>query len=84
MIDPRWSWLFAISGLAALWLITRKNRWGLALEFGKELAWIAYAIATHQPGFVLSGAIFAVVCANGFRRWSRPDPDRVPTTISTP
>ena len=74
MTDPRWSWLFPLTGLASLILLTRKNRWGHAVGVGKELAWIPYGWATGQYGLVVSGAVFAVLFARGFILWSRPAP----------
>jgi hypothetical protein len=72
--DPRWSWLFTLMGLSSLYLLTRKNRWGHLIGFAKELVWIPYGWATHQYGFVASGAIFAVLFARGFILWSKPTP----------
>ena len=84
MIDPRWSWFFSVAGLATVMLLSGKSRWGHAVGAAKEAVFVAYGLVTSQPGFVVSGAIFAVVFADGFRRWSRPDPVPEPAPTGAP
>jgi nicotinamide riboside transporter PnuC len=81
MTDPRWTWLFTLMGIVAMYLLTRKNRWGYIVGLTKELIWIPYGFATHQYGFVASGIIFAAVFIRGFTLWSQPDPQPEKATV---
>lgn len=57
MIDPIWSWILPIFGIAAVW-VGPVNRWGWALGLCGQCLWLIYGLTTHQHGFVLSALLF--------------------------
>lgn len=63
MTAQAWSWLLAAVGIAAMWLAGRPSRAWLGWTVGitAQALWAAYAVATHQYGFLLSCTGYAVV-----------------------
>lgn len=69
-----WSFVLAGVGVFGLWLAGRKNNIGWLVGLGAQFLWAAYAIATHQYGFLLSCLGYGWVYAKNYRAWRRPSP----------
>jgi hypothetical protein len=61
-----WSWLLTGVALFVIWLAGR-TPWGWLAGIASEALWLAYALATHQWGFIVNAAAFAVVFALNWR-----------------
>jgi hypothetical protein len=64
-----WSWLLAGVGLTGLWIAGSRNAVGWAIGVAAQVLWIAYALATDQPGFLISAAGYGFVHARNWWRW---------------
>lgn len=62
-----WSYALAGLGLAGLYLLGRGSRAGWYVTLADQGAWLAYALATRQYGFLLSTAGYAWVAASNIR-----------------
>lgn len=68
-MNPAWSYLLTAVGGFGLYLAGRKNPMGWAVGLGAQALWIAYASATHQPGFYISAIVYGSVYARNFLAW---------------
>lgn len=66
-----WSYLLTAVGVLGLYLAGRKSPMGWAIGLGAQGLWIAYASATHQPGFYISAVAYGSVYARNFLAWRR-------------
>lgn len=66
-----WSWLLTAVGVFGLWLAGRKVWWAWFVGLGAQVLWIAYALATDQPGFLVSAAAYGWVYGRNARAWVR-------------
>jgi hypothetical protein len=64
-----WSWALSLVSLAGLWATGSKHRWGWIVGFISEFPWIVYGQASHQYGFIVMSAIFAVVHIRNWLKW---------------
>ncbi|MDH6282829.1 hypothetical protein [Prescottella agglutinans] len=74
MIPVWWSILLAVVGVFGLYLTTLGDRvrwYGYAVGLGVQLLWITYAVATSQPGFILSALAYGAVNGIGLYRWRK-------------
>lgn len=70
-----WSFLLAGIGVFGLYLTTLGDRvrwYGYGVGLAVQTLWIAYALVTGQPGFLLSACAFGVVNSIGLIKWLRP------------
>lgn len=74
-----WSWLLGAGGVFGLWLAGRKDWRGWLVSLIMQGAWVAYALATAQYGFLISAAAYGSVYALNWWRWSRKVEDVQPT-----
>ncbi len=65
-----WSWMLAAVGIAGLVLAGRRKAVGWAIGLGAQVLWVAYAVATHQWGFIISALAYAAVYAKNWLTWS--------------
>lgn len=72
MIPVWWSILLAVVGVFGLYITTTKRWWGWAVSLAAQVLWIAYAVATSQPGFILSALAYGTVNLIGLYRWYKP------------
>ncbi|WP_277835294.1 hypothetical protein [Speluncibacter jeojiensis] len=49
----------------------RRLWWGFAIGLAAQLLWVAYALTTHQLGFILSATGYGTAYAIGAREWWR-------------
>ena len=64
-----WSWILTGVGVLGLYLAGRKFWWAWLIGLGAQVLWIAYAIATHQYGFIVSAVAYGWVYAKNARGW---------------
>lgn len=69
--EALWSWALTGTGLTGLVLAGRRYWAGWAIGLAVQVLWLAYAYATHQPGFYLSAVAYAVVYGRNMVRWRR-------------
>lgn len=74
MIPWWWSWLLTAVGVFGLYRAGSYKRGGWAIGVFAQLLWIAYAISTHQYGFLISAVAYGTVYVRNFRAW-RPKPN---------
>ena len=63
-------WTWALTGLQvmAMWVAGRGQAWGWMVGSAVQPGWIAYALLTDQPGFVIGCAISTGVQLSGYLR----------------
>lgn len=66
-----WSWLLALAGCAALYLIGRKDRRGWMLGVAVQALWMTYAVVTHQFGFIVASLVYGATYAKGLLNWNK-------------
>ena len=66
-----WSYLLTAVGVFGLWLAGRKDRRGWMVGLGAQVLWFAYAISTHQWGFIVSCIAYGSVYAKNAKAWKR-------------
>lgn len=64
-----WSWLLTAVGVTGLYFAGRKRALGWGIGLGAQLLWVAYAVTTHQYGFLFSAFAYGWVYARNFRAW---------------
>lgn len=68
-MNQYWSWILTAVGVFGLYLAGRKSKAGWAVGFCAQGLWVAYAIATHQWGFIVSAIAYGSIYAKNFLRW---------------
>ena len=63
------SWVLALSGVAAIYFIGRKQIWAWIWAIFNEAMWIYYAISTKQYGFIFAAIAYSVVYVRSYRYW---------------
>lgn len=76
-MSPYWSYALAAVGVFGLWLAGRKSKTGWAVGLGAQVLWIGYALATDQPGFILSALAYGWVYGRNFLAWHRTEKEAV-------
>lgn len=66
-----WSYLLMAVGVTGIWLAGKKNVWGWALGVFAQFLWFAYALVTHQYGFIVSAVVYGFVYAKNFWKWKK-------------
>ncbi len=64
-----WSWIAAGVSIAGLWISGLNPRWGWAYGIAAQAVWIAYGLATHQPGMLALSAAFLLIYGRNLWRW---------------
>jgi hypothetical protein len=65
-----WSYVLTVVGVTGLWLAGRKVWWAWFVGLGAQGLWLAYAISTHQWGFLVSAFAYGWVYARNGWRWT--------------
>ena len=68
-----WSWILAAIGVTGIFLVGRKTIWGWLILCVNECLWIAYALATHQYGFIAMALAYAAVYIKSYIHWRIED-----------
>jgi hypothetical protein len=71
VIPQWWSWLLMAVGVTGLWAAGSRKAWGWAVGIGAQVLWIAYALATHQYGFLVSAFAYGSVYVRNYRAWRK-------------
>lgn len=66
-----WSWLLTVVGVTGFILAGRKVWWAWYVNLGCQALWAAYAVATHQWGFLVSAGVYTVVFGRNAAVWTR-------------
>jgi hypothetical protein len=64
-----WSWILAIIGVAGIFFVGRKDKWGWWVLLFNEVLWIAYALITNQYGFIFSAIAYGIVYIKSYLKW---------------
>lgn len=65
------SWILAISGTAAMFVIGKKLVWGWLWFLFNEFMWITYALITKQYGFIFAAVTYGTVAIRSYIRWKK-------------
>lgn len=63
-----WGYLLTSVGLLAMWLVLKRPRIGWSVGLASEGLWMAYAITTHQPGFIIGSVAYGCVYGRNLLR----------------
>lgn len=69
-----WSYLLTAVGLTGFILAGRKVWWAWYVNLACQALWLAYALATHQFGFVISSVVYTVVFTKNAVAWTKERP----------
>lgn len=72
------SWVLAVIGVAGIYFVGRKDKWGWNVLLFNEALWITYAIITKQYGFIVSALAYAVVYVKSYIHWSKEPVNELP------
>jgi hypothetical protein len=64
-------WLATICGLAGVYLLGNKNKYGFALFMAASLSWMTFGILTGSIAMIIGSTIFFIMHFRGFINWSR-------------
>lgn len=67
------SWVLAVSGVAAIYFVGRKQIWAWIWATCNEAMWIYYAIVTRQYGFIFAAVAYSVVYIKSYLHWKREE-----------
>lgn len=73
-----WSWVLAVIGVAGIYFVGRKDKWGWFVLLFNECLWIAYALITNQYGFIFSALAYAAVYVRSYIHWSKEPVNEIP------
>lgn len=64
-----WSWVLTAIGITGLWAAGSHKSWGWVVGIGAQFLWLAYAITTHQYGFIVAALAYGTVYTRNYLRW---------------
>ena len=64
-----WSWALAIVGSTGLFFVGEKRLRGWFILAANVLLWVAYALNTHQYGFIAYSALYLIMYYKAIRNW---------------
>ena len=73
-----WSVLLAAIGILGIWLADRKSWTGWAVGVLAQALWFAYALVTHQYGFIASAIAYATIYGWNWRKWAKTRTENLP------
>ena len=56
-----WGFILTAMGLLAMWLVPKRPKLGWSIGIASEVVWLAFALATDQPGFVIGAVLYGIV-----------------------
>lgn len=78
MSAATWSWIAAVVSVAGLWISGYNPKIGWAYGIISQGVWIAYGLATNQPGMIALSLAFIVIYLRNLRRWRGSRFERTP------
>jgi len=66
-----WAWVLSSLGLLGTYFTAKKFWWGWLFLFILNFAWVYYALATKQYGFLLASAVYGVLYWKTMVKWRR-------------
>ncbi len=67
------SWVLAVSGVAAIYFVGRKQIWAWIWATCNEAMWIFYAVTTKQYGFVFAAVAYSIVYIKSYFHWRQEE-----------
>jgi hypothetical protein len=61
--------VLAVSGVAAIYFVGRKQIWAWIWATCNEAMWIYYAIVTKQYGFIFAAVAYSIVYIKSYLHW---------------
>lgn len=58
-------------GVFGLFMAGKKVKWAWLVGLGAQFLWVAYALATHQYGFLISAVAYGWVYARNHIAWNK-------------
>ena len=71
------SWVLALSGVAAIYFVGRKQIWAWIWATFNEAMWIYYAIVTKQYGFIFAAIAYSIVYIKSYKHWKDLDSNKL-------
>ena len=68
-----WSIVLSVIGVISPILTGRKMKSGWAVAFFSQWLWIAFAISTHQYGFIVLSCFYLVITGRNWLAWRRDE-----------
>lgn len=68
------SWCLAPFGLAGMYVVGLRKRWGWVLSMVTQSLWAFYAVGTGQYGFLIGTCSYFVVYLKNWLGWRKPAP----------
>ena len=62
-------WLIAAGNITSIYLTGRGKVAGFVVLIPTQLAFVIYALFTHQDGFVLQNVVMALMAGRGWYKW---------------
>ena len=81
-MNEYWSWILAIVGVVGFVLAGRKIWWAWYINIGSQVLWFAYAIITHQLGFLFGSFVYTWVFIDNAIMWTKEHHRPKPTVTS--
>ncbi|MEV0006348.1 hypothetical protein AB0H28_29265 [Micromonospora sp. NPDC050980] len=69
MSPATWSWIAAAASIVGLWISGHNPRVGWIYGIASQAVWIAYGLATTQPGMIALSIAFVVIYSRNIYRW---------------
>ena len=69
MSAATWSWIAAGASIAGLWISGTNPRSGWVYGIVCQGVWVAYGLATEQPGMIALSVAFVIIYIRNLRRW---------------
>lgn len=68
-----WSFVLSVIGIIGLLLTGSKLKIGWVIGFLAQCLWLAYALVSHQWGFIFSALAYGFVYARNWWKWYLED-----------
>jgi hypothetical protein len=66
-----WSWVLTFIGVSGFYLAGRKIWWAWYINIANQTIWAAYAVVTHQWGFLAGIPVYLLVFIPNAIRWTK-------------
>ncbi len=64
-------WIATICGLAAVYFLGNKNKFGFALFIVSSLCWISFGVITGSLAVIIGSSIFVILHIRGLWYWRK-------------